>query len=335
MFTDQTCQQNTSLAASPYLWEQPLHTLPSPDSCDTADSTLPSPTAIVHPNLYTLPNDEFDQDIKEDTPFDIGSFDDWLGWDDPADKALSPTTTDFFPELKMEPTSPNMQQLELQGGGRSQYQNLSMVNGIEDAAAVFGDAQMDQPLFQTADQPRGNLYSTPPSWSPPSSNIKTETYPLAPPLTPRQQSRLIAQAMPSRARAYPSSRSSTESPEPEQFNGLKRKSTSCASDEEDEDFQSPQPTSNGNRRHPPVKKTAHNMIEKRYRTNLNDKIAALRDSVPSLRVATNANSRGEEAMEDLQGLTPAHKLNKVRLCHRLPKISIYLGSVQISLPITR
>lgn len=32
------------------------------------------------------------------------------------------------------------------------------------------------------------------------------------------------------------------------------------------------------------KKTTHNMIEKRYRTNLNDKLAALRDTVPSLRV---------------------------------------------------
>lgn len=65
-------------------------------------------------------------------------------------------------------------------------------------------------------------------------------------------------------------------------------------------------------RHQPVKKTAHNMIEKRYRTNLNDKIAALRDSVPSLRVMVKKNSRGEDIEEDLQGLTPAHKLNKVR-----------------------
>ena len=38
---------------------------------------------------------------------------------------------------------------------------------------------------------------------------------------------------------------------------------------------------------PPVKKTAHSMIKKRYRTNLNDKIAALRDSVPSLRVMSH------------------------------------------------
>lgn len=54
------------------------------------------------------------------------------------------------------------------------------------------------------------------------------------------------------------------------------------------------------------------MIEKRYRTNLNDKIAALRDSVPALRIMSKS-ARGEDTTEDreeLHGLTPAHKLNK-------------------------
>ena len=67
----------------------------------------------------------------------------------------------------------------------------------------------------------------------------------------------------------------------------------------------------------PVKKTAHNMIEKRYRTNINDKIAALRDAVPSLRIMTKS-ARGEDTTEDreeLHGLTPAHKLNKATVSH--------------------
>jgi hypothetical protein len=64
------------------------------------------------------------------------------------------------------------------------------------------------------------------------------------------------------------------------------------------------------------------MIEKRYRTNLNDKIAALRQSVPSLRVtekSINGNGRrgGGDVMEDLEGLTPANKLNKVIQSSRL------------------
>lgn len=60
---------------------------------------------------------------------------------------------------------------------------------------------------------------------------------------------------------------------------------------------------------PPVKKTSHNVIEKRYRNNLNDKILELRDSVPSLRAMSRPNGE-DDGSEDLEGLTPAHKLNK-------------------------
>ncbi|KAH9907343.1 helix-loop-helix DNA-binding domain-containing protein [Xylariomycetidae sp. FL2044] len=77
----------------------------------------------------------------------------------------------------------------------------------------------------------------------------------------------------------------------------------------------------------PVKKTAHNMIEKRYRTNLNDKIAALRDSVPSLRIMSKS-ARGEDTTEDreeLHGLTPAHKLNKATV---LSKATEYIRHLE-------
>ena len=60
---------------------------------------------------------------------------------------------------------------------------------------------------------------------------------------------------------------------------------------------------------PPVKKTSHNVIEKRYRNNLNDKIIELRQSVPALR----AMGRDGEEGEDLEGLAPAHKLNKATI----------------------
>jgi hypothetical protein len=98
-------------------------------------------------------------------------------------------------------------------------------------------------------------------------------------------------------------------------NGRKRKSSAdFDDDDDDEDGQ-------------PVKKTAHNMIEKRYRTNLNDKIAALRDSVPALRIMSKS-ARGEDTTEDreeLHGLTPAHKLNKATVCPFLCDRLMMLG----------
>ncbi|KAI0155172.1 hypothetical protein GGR57DRAFT_491674 [Xylariaceae sp. FL1272] len=115
------------------------------------------------------------------------------------------------------------------------------------------------------------------------------------------------------------SSSMSSSPEglrdPGKLNARKRKSS--VDDDDDEDDEDGQP----------IKKTAHNMIEKRYRTNLNDKIAALRDSVPSLRIMSKS-ARGEDTTEDreeLHGLTPAHKLNKATV---LSKATEYIRHLE-------
>ena len=114
-----------------------------------------------------------------------------------------------------------------------------------------------------------------------------------------------------------SSASSHSSPEPATAS-KKRKSPSEADDDDD--------ASPAGKRGQPPKKTAHNMIEKRYRTNLNDKIAALRDSVPSLRVMSRPNGTEEDDdPEDLEGLTPAHKLNKATV---LSKATEYIRHLE-------
>ena len=68
---------------------------------------------------------------------------------------------------------------------------------------------------------------------------------------------------------------------------------------------------------PASKKRPHNVIEKRYRANLNEKIAELRDSVPSLRLpkkqTQDADASGGSEAEDLDGLTPTNKLNKASI----------------------
>lgn len=73
----------------------------------------------------------------------------------------------------------------------------------------------------------------------------------------------------------------------------------------------------------PSKKRAHNVIEKRYRANLNDKIAELRDSVPSLR--PTKGSGGVVDDDDGEGATPANKLNKASI---LSKATDYIKHLE-------
>lgn len=68
-------------------------------------------------------------------------------------------------------------------------------------------------------------------------------------------------------------------------------------------------------------RTSHNMVEKKYRTNINSKIFALRDAVPSLRVA----ALGGSDPIDLEGLTPATKLNKASV---LTKAAEYIHHLE-------
>ena len=183
-----------------------------------------------------------------------------------------------------------------------------------------------------------NLYSTPLSWEPPEPKIErvpvfAGSYSTMNTLTAAQQEKLRNIAMPQhlqyRTQHSPHSTVSTKSHSISSPDGhersRKRKSSAEADEEEEEDDSNL-----------PVKKTAHNMIEKRYRTNLNDKIAALRDSVPSLRIMTKS-ARGEDTItdrEELQGLTPAHKLNKATVSDAVCFLSIAAEIRPLKFPLT-
>ena len=67
---------------------------------------------------------------------------------------------------------------------------------------------------------------------------------------------------------------------------------------------------------PANKKRPHNVIEKRYRANLNSKIAELRDSVPRLRSIKRAQAGGEDVVssdDELDGVPSSGKLNKASI----------------------
>lgn len=61
----------------------------------------------------------------------------------------------------------------------------------------------------------------------------------------------------------------------------------------------------------PRARLAHNLIEQRYRNKINDKFTLLQNSVPTLRAAARRKDDSDSsALEDLEGLEPARKLNK-------------------------
>ncbi|KAK4200800.1 hypothetical protein QBC40DRAFT_66539 [Triangularia verruculosa] len=202
---------------------------------------------------------------------------------------------------------------------------------LQSPAASSIDPAFDQTTAAAADpanlsQSQAHNYPNDP-FRPDSRNIQNT-------LTPAQQERLKSIAMPPHLQYHsPNSAGSPDSsvsglekgagssPDAQgnsKSNSRKRKSSAEVDDDDDDDELDGQH---------PVKKTAHNMIEKRYRTNLNDKIAALRDSVPSLRIMSKS-ARGEDTTEDreeLHGLTPAHKLNKATV---LAKATEYIRHLE-------
>lgn len=177
----------------------------------------------------------------------------------------------------------------------------------------FGDDFIDaQPLFQTA-----GGFSQP-----------TTTPSMAP--TNPQQTKRLAQRPASPKLPARATRSSQRQQMPSRSSDLKRKSSS--SDSGSSRSTSPEPPARRTK-HSDPSKNPHNLIEKRYRVNINEKILALRDAVPALRCVvqqqSGENPEAEEAdtvpAEELGGLMPARKLNKATI---LSKATEYIGHLE-------
>ncbi|KZF23544.1 hypothetical protein L228DRAFT_118638 [Xylona heveae TC161] len=306
-------------------------------------------------------------DNQAQNPFPYGNWEEWMRWDGTAQTVSpkqfnKPSPQQFIKEEHISPVMGRQESPQAQPTTTDQPSAFTQMRSPVDMTALptmdgssftFGEDrnndaqfQFDDPLSTTSGstpaQQSSSFYSDPLAWAQVPQNTPTVAGTVSP-LTLEQQQHLRNIAFtPYAAAAFQQSpdsatgtrRSSTSSPEPSRNtaassstntpntnNNRKRKSSA-----DDDNIESP--TEAKPAKQPPVKKTAHNMIEKRYRTNLNDKIAALRDSVPSLRVmsrATQGNGDEDDDPEDLEGLTPAHKLNKATV---LSKATEYIRHLE-------
>lgn len=255
-----------------------------------------------------------------DTPSNNEDWEDWLRWD-PAADPRSPDDT--FNSASSKNDSP-IQDLALPAAfGKSQDNPLAPLHIVGNATLDFGPGNELSPgfaLFGTGDLHAGfdfDQIAPSDNLAPSIPKIDTNTASWALPPTglehPNLQPETTLSATTPSLRQSPQSSSGTQNrrslssnpPDPpKKRGGRKRKAETQAEI-------SPEGVENGDSQdgdEPPIKKTSHNVIEKRYRNNLNDKIVELRNAVPSLRAMGRANN-GKET-EDLEGLTPAHKLNK-------------------------
>lgn len=311
--------QNHTITPSFFQWDESLYNdlaLLDSVACDSINRPFGSPSSISYSTRkYAQSTQDSKIDEKPAPSFLPKDFDKWLGgWDEYLDSTFFPSVESPSTTFESIPVSPDMASIS----PRTSTDQTTISNELRDSSIAPEDFIADEPLFQSpqrlqevADVSLEGLRSTRSSWDQPQLSCRASNPSSYTTLSAEEESRLLAIAMPSRPSSVStasSSSSSLSSDAQDTYNWRKRRSSKSSAVES-----------------PPLKRsrcsaprnTAHNMIEKRYRTNLNDKIAALRDSIPSLRVAAKNSSHGEgsqeDVQEDLQGLSPALKLNKVFL----------------------
>jgi hypothetical protein len=287
--------------------QSPQPTIPSAPEARRTASTMEDPMlssdfpfANMRGPWLTTAGDDMNMTLAAPAD-DMANWNEWMQYD-PAQASQHPQSVESKPANPQGPAAylrPNQQPApQLTRHPQSQSQSLQsssipttapMFNGVPftfgqsadmPAAFDFGGNALSSPLSGEIQQPAA--YFTAQQWQQQQQQQQQQLADntlfspsqyeqagfAAPPLSASTPSLHHSPASLNNGRA--SSSSSHSSPEPVATGSRKRKSLA---DSEELDDEAPSSKKGG-----PPKKTAHNMIEKRYRTNLNDKIAALRDS---------------------------------------------------------
>ncbi|KXJ97240.1 hypothetical protein Micbo1qcDRAFT_199956 [Microdochium bolleyi] len=205
-------------------------------------------------------------------------------------------------------------------------------NALSEEEDIFSALALDEELRRTEAAPipndippRETLYSTPLSWEPPQPGVRMDSYlNMNPAFNNPEQRRLLAIAM---GTGHAFSPDGSNGPDPIMdfsFDDI-TDSPSSSSTRARRSQQSARPDSADKQQHKGKPKSseraAHNDIERKYRTNLKDRISELRDAVPSLRATP-------EDLDDDSGAAASRSAPKVSKGTILTKATEYIHQLE-------
>jgi hypothetical protein len=244
---------------------------------------LITPRGLVNPE-----NNVFDKAFNAE--MDMEEWDDWMKWEGGAAEIQ-------FPESRRESlisniSSPETWSTDRESAGREAISaSYSTANEFpfEDAPfeleeAPLASSGLPGTLFPSKLQPQQDLRRSFRGFSSLTEAEERDLQDIAMPY--RMLSSIKLGSEPSSPTSSHSTESPSPSPEPETRTRKTKKRKSSLDDEE-------LPSALCQSR-----KRGHNAIEKRYRTNLNDKINCLRQGIPSLRRQSGSDSKSDEEAQD-------------------------------------
>jgi hypothetical protein len=272
---------------------------------------------------YAPSSETFDLDMEPDL-LTLGSFDNQACWDDPIESALSHAGEPTSSELSSRPLTTDMDTADLRVMPLTSRGALLSPSAT---SAELDNIPIDSEESITVEVPSQNA-QTPPettcvfpcdgllSWEQPQLSHRIGKLNDDTPLSSAEESRHRSIATPALSSPGGSMSSSAVS------QATRNDRTRMLSDCSEPDCLALPDTHTTHK----INARRHNMVEKRYRTNINDKITALRDSVPSLHDIVKSSSSDEELRS--RALSPPRKLNKVYTHYRcLFILNFFRGSI--------